>query len=141
MAENKFLFELISPMGIIFHGEVESVSAPAENGTITILPHHVPLFTKLSEGEVIIKDGSHETVMVVAGGFLEIKANSVHLLSDYAIRADSIETAKTEEKKRLAETKLKQQLDNREFTKADKDLKMSILELKVAQKVRRKQRI
>lgn len=141
MAENKFAFEIVSPTGIAFHGDVDSVSVPAEQGTITILPHHAPLFTKLAEGEVVIKEGGHVTTLVVAGGFLEVKENSAHLLSDYAVRAESIEMAKTEEKKRIAEEKLKQKLDNREFTKADKDLKMSILELKVAQKMRRKQRV
>ena len=49
--------------------------------------------------------------------------------------------AKSEEKKREAEEKLKQKLSNEDFTIADKDLKLSILELKVAQKMRRKQRM
>ncbi len=140
MPSNKFAFEIIAPQGIVFQSDIESVSVPAESGTLTILPNHTPLFTKLTEGEVTIKEAGHETTLIVSGGFLEVKSNSVHLLSDYAVRAESIEMAKVEEKKRLAEEKLKQKLDNREFTTADKDLKMSILELRVGQKIRRKQR-
>ena len=138
MPDSKFSFEIVSPLGIVFQDDVDSVSVPASEGRITVLPHHAPLFTKLLEGEVNIKDGDKNLTIVISGGFLEVKGNSVHLLSDYAIRAESIEIAKSEEKKRLAEEKIKQKADNKDFTVADKDLRMSILELKVAQKMRRK---
>ncbi len=137
---NSFTLEIISPQGLVFHGEAESVSIPSFNGRITILPHHMPLFTKLEEGEVDITQAGKPTTIVISGGFLEVKSNEVHILADYAIRAESIQIAHTEEKKRQAEAKLKQKLDNQEFTVADKDLKISILELKVAQKMRHKTR-
>ena len=141
MDTDEFLFEIVSPEGVVFEGKVNSVSLPTDLGQITILPHHISLFTKLVGGEVEIKQKSHETTIVIAGGFLEVKSGSAHLLSDYAIRAESIEQAKAEERKRKAEEKLKQTLSNEEFTIADKDLKISILELKVAQKIRRRQRV
>lgn len=139
-SDSSFLLEIISPQGKVFSDMVEAVSIPTYQGEITVLPHHTPLFTKLSEGEIEIKQSNKSTTIVITGGFLEIKENSVHVLSDYAIRAESIEIARTEERKRQAEEKLKTKLSNEEFTMADKDLKLSILELKVAQKVRHKQR-
>ena len=138
MPDSKVNLEIIAPTGIVYQGQVASVSIPTYQGQITVLPHHTALFTKLSEGEVVINPSGNSDTIVIAGGFAEVKNNSVHILSDYAIRADSIKQAQVEEKKRLAEGKLKQKLTNREFTSADKDLKMSILELKVAQKMRRK---
>lgn len=139
MAKNdEFLLELISPEGIIFEGDVSSVSLHTKSGQIMILPHHTPLFTKLDSGPVEIKHDGRLTTIVIAGGFLEVKSGSVHILSDYAIRAESIEQAQAEERKRKAEEKLKQKLTNEEFTLADKDLKLSILELKVAQNIKRK---
>lgn len=140
MPSSNLNLEIVAPTGVIFEGEVTSVSIPTINGTITVLPHHVSLFAKLSEGEVVINKEGREQTIVISGGFLEIDNNSAHILSDYAIRAESIEQAKSEEKKRLSSDKLKQKLTNKEFTVADKDLRMSILELKVAQKVRHKQR-
>ncbi len=137
---NDINFEIVSPQGIVFQGIINAVTLPAYNGTITVLPHHAPLFTKLTEGEVIIKKDGKETSVVISGGFLEVKNNSVHLLSDYAVRAESIKEAHTVERKRQAELKLKGTLDNEEFTTVDKDLKLSILELKVADKIRRRQR-
>ncbi len=138
MPDSKVNLEIIAPTGIVYQGQVSAVSIPTYQGQITVLPHHTALFTKLSEGEVVINPSGNEDTIVIAGGFAQVENNSVHILSDYAIRADSIKQAQVEEKKRMAEGKLKQQLTNREFTSADKDLKMSILELKVAQKMRKR---
>jgi len=136
---NNLSLEIVSPQGIIFGGNVDQVTLPTSNGAITVLPHHAALFTKLIEGEIEVVEQGKRTSFVIAGGFFEINNNKASILSDYAIRAESIEMAKSEEKKRQAEQKLREKLTNEEFTIADKDLKMSILELKVAQKVRRRQ--
>ncbi|PIT89412.1 MAG: ATP synthase F1 subunit epsilon [Candidatus Levybacteria bacterium CG10_big_fil_rev_8_21_14_0_10_36_7] len=141
MAKNNFLLEIVSPEGIVYEESVEEVTLPTESGEIAILPHHAPIFTKLSEGEVVIKKDGKTTTIVIAGGFLELQNNNAHVLSDYAIRAESIQTAKAEEKKRLAESKLREKVEKAEFTTADKDLKRAILELKVAEKMRKRQRV
>ena len=139
MADNLFL-EIVSPQGIIFEGNVDQVSIPTIKGTITVLPHHASIFTKLAQGEVEIKQKSGNFSMIISGGFLEVNKNKASILSDYAIRAESIQQAEALERKRKLEQKLHEKLTNEEFTIADKDLKMSILELKVAQKIRKKQR-
>ena len=141
MPSNSFRLEIVAPTGIIYDDEVSSVSVPTQNGIKTILPNNAPLFTKLFEGEVEIKRDSKDTTIIISGGFCEVKNNMVNILSDYAIRAESIQVAKSEEKKRQAEEKLKQKLDNEDFTIADKDLKLSILELKAVEKMRRRQRM
>jgi F-type H+-transporting ATPase subunit epsilon len=138
MAQDNILLEIVAPEGEVFKGEVDSVSVPTYQGTITVLPHHVPLFTRLSEGEVEIRNSGKTTTIIIAGGFCEIKQNSVHILSDYAVRAESIEIAKSLEKKRTAEQKLSAKLSNEDFTMADKDLRLSILELKVADKMKKR---
>ncbi len=140
MADNLYL-EIVSPQGIIFEGDTDQVTLPTVNGIITILPHHTSLFTKLSEGEIEVLTQGKRTSYVISGGFLEINKNKASVLSDYAVRAESIEQAASEEKKRQAEQKLHEKLTNEEFTTADKDLKISILELKVAQKARKRQRL
>ena len=139
MADNLFL-EIVSPQGVIFEGNIDQVSIPTMNGIITVLPHHSSLFTKLAQGEVEIKQKNSNFSMIISGGFLEVNNNKASVLSDYAVRAESIQQAEALERKRKLEQKLQEKLTNEEFTIADKDLKMSILELKVAQKIRKKQR-
>lgn len=138
MSDNLSL-EIVSPQGIVFEGNIDQVTLPTVNGAITVLPHHAPLFTKLAEGEIEVIQEGKKSSYVVAGGFFEINKNKGSVLSDYAIRAESISEAKAEEKRRQAEQKLREKLTTEEFTIVDKDLKMSILELKVAQKVKRRQ--
>ncbi|HVZ67724.1 MAG TPA: ATP synthase F1 subunit epsilon [Patescibacteria group bacterium] len=138
---DRFRLDIVSPTGIIFDEEIDSVSMPTPDGTITVLAHHTPLFTKLADGEVDIKRDGKTTTIVISGGFCEIKKNIVNILSDYAIRAESIQIAKSEERKRQAEEKLKGKLDNEEFTVVDKDLRLSILELKAAEKMKKRQRV
>ena len=138
--DNTLYLEIISPEGTIFQSDVEEVSLPTASGQITVLPHHTALFTKLDEGEIEIKKDGKNTTIVINGGFLEIKNNTVHVLSDYAIRAESIEIAKAEEKMRKAKELMHEKEGKREFVMAEKDLKKSILELKIAQKIRKKHR-
>lgn len=135
---NTFSLEVVSPEGIIFQENIQETSVPTLKGQITILPHHAPLFTKLIEGEILITKEGKKISIAVMGGFLEIKNNSVQILSDYAIRAESIEIAKAEERKRKAQETIKSKEGKKEFIVAEKDLRKSILELKVAQKIRKK---
>lgn len=43
---------VISPDGVLFRGEVQKASLPAEQGTITILPGHMTLATSLQKGMI-----------------------------------------------------------------------------------------
>ena len=132
-----FQFEIVSPTGTIFSDTVEEVSLPTENGEISILAHHVPLFSKLTQGEVKVLKGGKTTRFALFGGFLEVKNNSVSILSDYAVHADSIQIAKAQEAKKRAEEILKSKDENANFIIAEKELQKAILELKVADKIRR----
>ena len=42
--------EIVSPDGILFEGETESVSFPGVAGSFDILPHHAPLIAALKAG-------------------------------------------------------------------------------------------
>lgn len=133
-----FQFEIVSPDGIIFSDTVEEVSLPTQKGEISILTHHMPLFSKLIEGEVKIHKNGKTTHFALFGGFLEIKNSIVSVLSDYAVHADTIEIAKSMEAKKRAEDILKSKIENADILIAEKELQKAILELKVADKIRRR---
>jgi F-type H+-transporting ATPase subunit epsilon len=140
MANSKFHFEIVTPDGTIYQDSVDEVRLPTPIGEITILPNHVPLYAKLGDGEaIIIKDGK-ETLMAVLGGIVDVSDGKVSIVSDYAIQADSIQLAKAEEAKKRAEEAKKNKQETQDFITEDKELRKSILELKVAQKIRRPHR-
>ena len=126
---------VISPEGTVFKDSVDEVVFPTVLGEIAVLPGHMPVFTKLTEGEIIVKKGSEETPITITGGFVEITGNTVNVLADYAIRSVDIEIDKAEQARKRAEESLRTQ---KGFTIAEKELKKSILELKIAGKYRRK---
>lgn len=138
MADLSFTLEIITPDGIIYNEEVAEVMLPTPKGQITILPHHVALFAKLVEGEIVIKKNGKESLMAVLGGIAEVSNNSVKILSDYAIRADTIVMARAQEAKKRAEEALLNKKSNEDFALLDQDLKKSILELKVAEKMKKR---
>ena len=54
--KNHLLLEvtLVTPEGILFEGNAQSVILPGTKGTFEILPHHKPLLSRLLKGEVSI---------------------------------------------------------------------------------------
>jgi F-type H+-transporting ATPase subunit epsilon len=113
--------------------EVDHLVAPTTSGEVTILPNHIPIFTKLTDGLIITKSGNATDEYAIFGGFMDVGPNSqVTVLADAAVRADDINIAKAEEAKRLAEEAMKQKTSEIEFKEAEASLRKALLELKVA---------
>lgn len=72
---------IVKVNGILWSGLAEAVIVPGAEGTLTILPHHVPLVTTLKQGRIVVKkDGSEVFVHEVDGGVLEVTGNTVTVL-------------------------------------------------------------
>lgn len=140
LPENEFLLEILSPDGVIYQETVEAVILPTVQGEITVLPHHAPIFTKLTEGEIVINNGGKKFYIAISGGFLEVNKHSVNVLADYAVRSEKIETKKAEDAKKKAEELIKQKekMGEFDFAMVEKELQKSILELKISDKVRKR---
>jgi F-type H+-transporting ATPase subunit epsilon len=138
MAHTSFHLEIISPEGVSYNDEVQEVILPSTTGEIAILPNHAPLFTKLSEGEAVIVKDKKEIQVAIFGGFVEITKHKVTVLSDFAVRADSIEIGKVEEAKKRAEEILDGKIANEDFAMAEKELQKALFSLKIADKMRKR---
>jgi len=102
-----FLLEIVTPERIAFSEQVEMVTTPTSSGIIGVLPHHVPLFTRLVEGEVKIARGNTESFLAIGGGFMEVTREKVQILVTEAYHADEInEKEVLEAQKRAKETLL-----------------------------------
>lgn len=132
-----FHLEIITPDGIIYSEQVDEVLVPTQKGQIAVLPHHVALYSKLAEGEAVIKKGGREKFIAVLGGILEVGKEKVSILSDYAIPAESIVLARAEEAKKRAENAQKERQSEADFQISNMELRKSILELKVARNIRK----
>lgn len=131
-----FQLQILSPLGDIFNDSVEEVVLPTITGEIAILTHHTPLYSKLNEGTITIKKSGKQTIIAIVGGFAEVKDNLVTVLSDHAIKAEDIQKAKAEEAQKMAEELIKNKQSTADLIMAEKQLQKSLLELKVADKIR-----
>ena len=73
---------VISPEAALFEGEANSVVVPAYDGEVGILKDHAPLMTLLGKGTLRIGDGSSTRRFEIEGGFLQVEANNVRVVTE-----------------------------------------------------------
>ncbi len=115
---------------------VKSVTAQTVDGEITILPNHVPLLTRLTEGLLRYQDqnGNTDTV-VIFGGFLEVdNEGNLNVLADSAERASDLDEAKIKAAEAEAKATLADKTRELEFAEAESSLRRAYLELKALSK-------
>jgi len=95
--------EVITPERKVYEDDVDMVVAPASEGYVGILPHHVPLFTTLGPGEFKVKKGGVEEVLAVFGGFMDVRGDRVIVLTDAADLADEIDASRAQEARERAQ--------------------------------------
>lgn len=120
---------------------VTSLTVVTVQGEVTILPGHIPLFTKIADGELryrFIENGKEDVgSFAVSGGFLDVgPSNNVTVLADHAIRSEDINEARAEEARRAAEEAMKNRETERDFKLAEASLRRALTELKIAEKRR-----
>lgn len=85
--------QVVSPERILWSGDAELVTArTVEGGDITFLTGHAPFVGALETGKVTVRpDGGDDVFFAVHGGFVEVSADNVSLLTDVAEHAESID--------------------------------------------------
>lgn len=131
-----FKFQLVTPERTIVDAEVKSVSCPTTTGQITILPHHAPMLTELSAGELIAHTEAGQQVVSVVGGFLQIQpSNTVVVLADTAQHIDELDERAVAEAVARAQERLTQQtLSAEEYAVVSASLERNLSHLQVVRK-------
>ena len=95
--------EVITPERKVYEDDVDMVVAPSSEGYVGILPHHEPLFTTLGPGEFKVKRGGVEEVLAVFGGFMDVRADRVVVLTDAAEHAEEIDAGRAQQARERAQ--------------------------------------
>jgi len=132
--------DVVTAERLVYSDEVDIVVAPGIEGELAILPHHAPLMTMLQPGELRTRKGVDEQSLVITGGFLEVRPDRVTILADAAERAEEIDIARAEAAKKRAEERLTKRTTEVDLARAEAALQRSLARLKVAEKIRRRQR-
>jgi F-type H+-transporting ATPase subunit epsilon len=85
---------IVTPTASKFEGEAELVVAPGSAGDLGALANHAPMLTTLRTGVVSANVVGHDEKRVqfaVAGGFMQILADRVIILTDRALSREEID--------------------------------------------------
>ncbi len=131
---NKLKLEIVTPDARVFSDEVDMVTLPGEEGEMGIYPQHIPLMAEIAAGELVARKDGQDITLAVGDGFVQITGQRVAILTDMAMRAESIDEAKAEEARRRAEARLAEKIDDEESARVQAALAQSTAQLKVARK-------
>lgn len=130
--------DIVTAEKVVFSDEVDIVIAPGLEGQLAILPHHAPLMTTLTSGELIARKKEEEYCMAISGGYLEVRPDRVIVLADEAERAEEIDIARAESAKKRAQQALAHPASQVDAAMAEAALRRAIARIEVAE--RRKKR-
>lgn len=82
--EGMLKVSVISPEETLFEGEAASVTAPAFDGEVGILPSHAPMVTTLGAG--VLRIGANDARFQVEGGFMQVVDDMVRVVTERASR-------------------------------------------------------
>src|SRR5215471_15890776 len=128
--------EIVTPDAKTYSEDVDMVTLPGSEGEMGILPNHVPLMTQIVPGEIIVRKDNRDYFLAVGEGFVQITGERVAIMTDMAIRAESIDEAKAEEARKSAENRLAEHLDDEEAAVVSAALAHSLAQLKVKRRQR-----
>ena len=135
MAETLKL-EIVTAEGSAYSDDVEMVTLPGVDGQFGVYPQHAHLMTQMEPGEIIVRKDGHDFFLAVGEGFVEITGERVAIMTDMALRAESIDEAKADEARKRAEARLAEQLDDEEGALVSAALAHSLAQLKVKRRQR-----
>jgi F-type H+-transporting ATPase subunit epsilon len=84
---------LVTPERKVLEETGDSVSLPASEGYVAILPGHAPLIATLGTGVLTLKSGGRSSSFAISGGFFEVSDDRVMVLADEAIAPSEVDAA------------------------------------------------
>jgi F-type H+-transporting ATPase subunit epsilon len=78
--------EIYTPNGVLFDGEVTSVTLPGTKGLFTVLKNHGAIISSLTKGVIKYVINEEIATIEVIGGFAEVKRNVVTVCLETIIK-------------------------------------------------------
>lgn len=105
--DHRLVVRVITPERIVIDTPAQSLRIPAMDGSMGIFPRHAEMVAALAPGLLALRlDGGMEEALFVAGGFAEVRGDTVRVLSAASERASEIDI----ERARAAERRARERL-------------------------------
>ena len=127
-----FHLEIVTPDGMIFAGEAESLLVHTCDGDVEIMAGHMDYMASVSTGRARVTTGGVARLASCSGGFLTVTNEGVILAALTFEFADTIDVDRAEKAKERAEQKLAAATDARDIALAKAKLERALTRIKVA---------
>jgi len=87
---------VVTPERALLDEQADFVALPMYDGELGVLPGRSPLIGRLGYGELRIRRGQETRRFFVDGGFAQVRANTVTVLTGRALKAEEIDAAEAE---------------------------------------------
>lgn len=128
-----FHLEIVTPDGIKFDGEAESVLVKCQSGDVEILAGHADLFAPLAVGRSRIKYDGKSRNASSAGGFISVSRDKVSVVATTFEFADEIDVRRAENAAENASAAIKDAKDDAALEKAKLKLARALNRIKVSE--------
>jgi F-type H+-transporting ATPase subunit epsilon len=88
---------VVTPERAVLDEKADFVALPLYDGELGVLPGRAPLIGRLGPGELRMRRGTETKRFFVDGGFAQVRANVVTVLTPRALEADKIDTNAAEQ--------------------------------------------
>ncbi len=121
---------LVSPSGVLYEGNVLSLTLPAIKGPTSIAPTSTSLQIKLDPAGVIKVDTGKEKLYFAAfSGFASVKNGEAVVACPLLEKGSSIDSARASESKKRAEERLRLKQEGIDLARAQASLSRAIVRL------------
>jgi F-type H+-transporting ATPase subunit epsilon len=128
-----FKFDITTPDGKVFSGDVESLKVPGSQGSFGVLTDHAPFMTTTTIGAVEAVVNGQRQYFATSGGFVEVSHNVVTLLAETCEAAEDIDV----ERAKAALGRARQRLESRgrdvDIIRAQSALNRALNRIKISQ--------
>lgn len=130
--------KIITPKKLVKEEQINSISVPTSNGEITILPHHVNLFSLMVEGIIKIKKKGEEEFLSVGGGYIQTDGEKVVVLVSRAYGQSEIDEKSIDKALEAAKKIIKESKDENEKIEALATLRRAVIDSKLLKRRKHK---
>jgi len=78
--------EIVTPNGLIYEGDVKTVTLPGKEGEFGVLPEHASLVSLLETGVITVETADSQEIMIAINhGYVKVDENKVSCIVDGAV--------------------------------------------------------
>jgi F-type H+-transporting ATPase subunit epsilon len=128
----QFPLEIVTPDGVMWKGDAESLLVRTHDGDVEILAGHADYIASVATGRARIITGGAERFASTAGGFLSVTREGVKLVAITFEFAENIDLDRAKQARERAEEAISRAKDDRDIALAKAKLKRAISRINIA---------